>query len=679
MEEEKPLSLKRKRNEAKLSSILSLKAINLSDSISRVKYQNVMLYSLVKMLKMKLNTLKQNESSFKNIKTKLIQLYSTILNYTETILSSLSSIPSISTSLPNFLLLLSLLNSTDLTFNNPLERFNEVNFNSISSEIKSYFNSFISKISNLTSSSSTPSVDNMKSNLEKYLLERNKENRQSVLENENKSLKIEIENLNNNLMMITNRLNQYRSLKYLTKTSIDSKEEKREGGDKVKRRKVDNVDGDKQKDEENEEAKERDIEKEINLIRVEEINKLKEKVILKEKEIEVMNNKLIKYNLSIEEKNEKVIKEIKNDDNKEEELDNLKVEFLKVIHEKEDLKKENVIIENKIKSLIKDIKFKYSIEEDNLKNNLKFKINEFNDINTKYKLLKIKYSKLDNFYSLEQQAKNSLKNKNILFKTLINKLKNITSSTETSGSGGGENDLFEEITTLSNSLEKESKLLRDTIKQKKQLKGEIEKLLKKLKQTEKSNEKIRIEKEEKEKEIEELKQSLIKLNEKCNILNKEIKQSEQVIQKQEQFVEEEIKKKAKMKRELERVESELQRTKDEKEKEEREKEELKQRNIEIKENYYNDEYEKNRKKEEKLKNEGEGDQGEEAEFYKKILRCPVKPTLWKTVMITRCSHMFAKETIDETLSSRNRKCPTCKKSFSRDDVVQIYLYPINKR
>ena len=39
----------------------------------------------------------------------------------------------------------------------------------------------------------------------------------------------------------------------------------------------------------------------------------------------------------------------------------------------------------------------------------------------------------------------------------------------------------------------------------------------------------------------------------------------------------------------------------------------------------------------------------------------------------RCRHMHCKQCVDERISNRSRKCPTCNNKFSDKDVEDVWL------
>jgi E3 ubiquitin-protein ligase BRE1 len=59
------------------------------------------------------------------------------------------------------------------------------------------------------------------------------------------------------------------------------------------------------------------------------------------------------------------------------------------------------------------------------------------------------------------------------------------------------------------------------------------------------------------------------------------------------------------------------------------------------------------------------------------LRCPVYQHLWRDCVITKCAHMFSRKALEDNLAQRNRKCPSCKNTYSRDDILNVYLYQSN--
>lgn len=60
-------------------------------------------------------------------------------------------------------------------------------------------------------------------------------------------------------------------------------------------------------------------------------------------------------------------------------------------------------------------------------------------------------------------------------------------------------------------------------------------------------------------------------------------------------------------------------------------------------------------------------------FLKNRLACPVCHYRDKECIILRCRHMHCKQCVDERISNRSRKCPTCNVKFSENDVGDIWL------
>ncbi len=65
------------------------------------------------------------------------------------------------------------------------------------------------------------------------------------------------------------------------------------------------------------------------------------------------------------------------------------------------------------------------------------------------------------------------------------------------------------------------------------------------------------------------------------------------------------------------------------------------------------------------------------EAMQTALRCPVYHNMWKDCVIKTCAHMFSRKALEDNLAQRNRKCPSCKNNYSKDDILNIYLYQKN--
>lgn len=74
-----------------------------------------------------------------------------------------------------------------------------------------------------------------------------------------------------------------------------------------------------------------------------------------------------------------------------------------------------------------------------------------------------------------------------------------------------------------------------------------------------------------------------------------------------------------------------------------------------------------------IKEGGQKDLHEELQAYKTMMNCQVCMERQKSVVITRCFHMFCKECIDLRIETRARKCPGCALPFSEKDVSNIYF------
>lgn len=64
---------------------------------------------------------------------------------------------------------------------------------------------------------------------------------------------------------------------------------------------------------------------------------------------------------------------------------------------------------------------------------------------------------------------------------------------------------------------------------------------------------------------------------------------------------------------------------------------------------------------------------ENMDYFKDMVTCSVCSTGRKNRIISRCFHMFCDKCVQDTLQARNRRCPTCKASFGRNDVHEIYF------
>lgn len=64
---------------------------------------------------------------------------------------------------------------------------------------------------------------------------------------------------------------------------------------------------------------------------------------------------------------------------------------------------------------------------------------------------------------------------------------------------------------------------------------------------------------------------------------------------------------------------------------------------------------------------------ENMDYFKDMVTCSVCSTGRKNRIIGRCFHMFCDKCVQDTLQARNRRCPTCKASFGRNDVHEVYF------
>lgn len=64
---------------------------------------------------------------------------------------------------------------------------------------------------------------------------------------------------------------------------------------------------------------------------------------------------------------------------------------------------------------------------------------------------------------------------------------------------------------------------------------------------------------------------------------------------------------------------------------------------------------------------------EELENFRTIVYCSLCSKNWKNTTLKNCGHVFCEECCKERLNSRMRKCPSCTKPFSANDLLTIHL------
>ena len=58
---------------------------------------------------------------------------------------------------------------------------------------------------------------------------------------------------------------------------------------------------------------------------------------------------------------------------------------------------------------------------------------------------------------------------------------------------------------------------------------------------------------------------------------------------------------------------------------------------------------------------------------KSRLACPVCHYRDKACIIVKCGHLHCKQCVDERITNRSRKCPTCNQMFSKNEVADVFL------
>jgi len=63
----------------------------------------------------------------------------------------------------------------------------------------------------------------------------------------------------------------------------------------------------------------------------------------------------------------------------------------------------------------------------------------------------------------------------------------------------------------------------------------------------------------------------------------------------------------------------------------------------------------------------------EADSFRSLIYCSLCSKNWKNTAIKVCGHVFCEECAKERIAARMRKCPTCNKQFSSNDLLTIHL------
>ncbi|EJS44375.1 bre1p [Saccharomyces arboricola H-6] len=75
------------------------------------------------------------------------------------------------------------------------------------------------------------------------------------------------------------------------------------------------------------------------------------------------------------------------------------------------------------------------------------------------------------------------------------------------------------------------------------------------------------------------------------------------------------------------------------------------------------------------KNKGTNDEAlvEELANFRTVVYCSLCSKNWKNMAIKTCGHVFCENCCKERLAARMRKCPTCNKAFSSNDLLTVHL------
>lgn len=75
----------------------------------------------------------------------------------------------------------------------------------------------------------------------------------------------------------------------------------------------------------------------------------------------------------------------------------------------------------------------------------------------------------------------------------------------------------------------------------------------------------------------------------------------------------------------------------------------------------------------RFKSTGVLDDQSEVDSFRSLIYCSLCSKNWKNTAIKVCGHVFCEECAKERLAARMRKCPTCNKQFSSNDLLTIHL------
>lgn len=83
---------------------------------------------------------------------------------------------------------------------------------------------------------------------------------------------------------------------------------------------------------------------------------------------------------------------------------------------------------------------------------------------------------------------------------------------------------------------------------------------------------------------------------------------------------------------------------------------------------------KNKLQSQQLSNRNSQSSGSvELDSYRSLIYCSLCSKNWKNTAIKTCGHVFCNDCTQERINARMRKCPTCNKPFSNNDVLSIHL------
>jgi E3 ubiquitin-protein ligase BRE1 len=72
------------------------------------------------------------------------------------------------------------------------------------------------------------------------------------------------------------------------------------------------------------------------------------------------------------------------------------------------------------------------------------------------------------------------------------------------------------------------------------------------------------------------------------------------------------------------------------------------------------------------KNKALSNSSEEEEMLRTFALCTICRNNFKNTALKTCGHLFCNQCVDDRISNRMRKCPTCSRAFDKMDVMPVH-------